>query len=295
MSPEPNPDRDARIEKALRSAKNTDLPKATGKGPSPAQQAAPGAAATKGTGDAGRNVMDAERRPVMEAERRPKTQPAATPGSTVSASAQVQQQAPPASQASSQAPRAGDAVAIPASAVGKDRIRAPKEKAAKPEPTPAPKVGARLRARLSAELQGEPLGRAETQQNQLRRHFEGVQGRLAAAGYRPRPALETPPLPPNARLEQSQELVPGRAVVRLYFDEATHSHVYEVLEPQLLEPERQILAFIRDTLLRTLDGSKALAGQAAAEETLLDGARQAILDHAIVIDEVGMQRVEYYL
>ncbi|MHB8633054.1 MAG: type II/IV secretion system ATPase subunit [Thermoplasmatota archaeon] len=129
----------------------------------------------------------------------------------------------------------------------------------------------------------------------LARHLAAVAGRAKSVGYVDRPVLEIPPLPAGATVVESHELVPGRALVRLYFDGESHTHVYQVVEPPMTKPETEILDFVRDTLLRTLETDDASRGPAHALETLVTGARQAILDHAIIIDEVGVQRVEYYL
>jgi flagellar protein FlaI len=88
--------------------------------------------------------------------------------------------------------------------------------------------------------------------------------------------------------------VPGRAWVRILYSEADHTYLYEVIEPQLTPDERTILEFLRDTLVRTLDGRAAMR-QADWAQVLVEAMRQAIRDHSIRVSEAGERRLEYHL
>ncbi|MCA1818623.1 MAG: type II/IV secretion system ATPase subunit, partial [Halobacteriales archaeon] len=90
-------------------------------------------------------------------------------------------------------------------------------------------------------------------------------------------------------------VIPGRAWVRILFDESSHTHLYEVLEPTLTDDEQKILTFLRDTLVRTLEGNAAARYDGDRALALLEAARQAVVDHSILLDEVGTERVEYHL
>lgn len=116
-----------------------------------------------------------------------------------------------------------------------------------------------------------------------------------ALGYdRTRPVLEVPELPSRYHEVETTTITPGRAMVRILFDGLENLYLYEVLEPRLSATELQVMEFLRDTLVRTLDGRSALEG-AASEAVLVAAIREAIVDHRIMIDEVGVERVEYHL
>ncbi|MEA3203923.1 MAG: archaeal flagellar protein FlaI [Thermoplasmata archaeon] len=107
---------------------------------------------------------------------------------------------------------------------------------------------------------------------------------------------QVPPLPPGHVEEESAMLVPGRAWVRILLDETTQTHLYQVVEPVLSEDERKIFEFLRDTLIRTLEG-RSSAGRETKDwgGILLEAARHAIKDHRVRISGPGQQRVEYHL
>jgi flagellar protein FlaI len=107
---------------------------------------------------------------------------------------------------------------------------------------------------------------------------------------------QVPPLPPHHREVESAMLVPGRAWVRILLDEDTQTTLYQVIEPVLSPEERAIFVFLRDTLIRTLDGRSA-AGREGRDwaGVLLEATRQAIKDHRVRIEGAGQERVEYHL
>jgi archaeal flagellar protein FlaI len=103
-----------------------------------------------------------------------------------------------------------------------------------------------------------------------------------------------PPAPAGRREVEVTPMVPGRAWVRILYDEQEHTYIYEVVEPVLSVDEQTILAFLRDTLVRTLDGRQATRDREPAL-VLVEAIRQAITDHSIRIDEPGTRRLEYFL
>ncbi|HEX2065722.1 MAG TPA: hypothetical protein VHI93_02820, partial [Candidatus Thermoplasmatota archaeon] len=107
---------------------------------------------------------------------------------------------------------------------------------------------------------------------------------------------QVPPVPPGHREVESAMLVPGRAWVRILLDEATHTHLYQVVEPVLSQDEQKVFAFLRDTLIRTLEGRSA-AGRDGRDwaDILLEAARQAVKDHRVRISGPAQERVEYHL
>ncbi len=102
-----------------------------------------------------------------------------------------------------------------------------------------------------------------------------------------------PPPPASHRVVELQPLVPDRAWVRILEDEAEHTFLYEVIEPPLGKDEKEVVEFLRDTLVRTLDGRK---GRDQDWETVLvDAIRQAVADHGVRMGETSLRRVEYHL
>ncbi len=90
------------------------------------------------------------------------------------------------------------------------------------------------------------------------------------------------------------EAIKDRAWIRVLHDAASHTYLYQVIEPELTADQRTILAFLRDTLIRTLDGRTAGASTDWVQ-VLTGAAHQAIVDHDIKLDAVGVERMDYYL
>jgi archaeal flagellar protein FlaI len=106
--------------------------------------------------------------------------------------------------------------------------------------------------------------------------------------------MEVPPVPPGFTEVEMTPMIPDRAWVRMLYDEHEHVYLYQVLEPVLSEDEKTILDFLRDTLVRTLDGRAATRSK-DWESLLVDAIRQAIVDHSIRLSDAGARRLEYYL
>ncbi len=120
---------------------------------------------------------------------------------------------------------------------------------------------------------------------------------VAKAPAKGGPVTSIPPVPTGHREVELTPVVPDRAWVRILLNETDRSYLYQVIEPTLGNDETAVLEFLRETLIRTLDGRKAIQQRSGADwsDVLLTAARQAVLDHAIRLDPVGLQRVEYHL
>jgi archaeal flagellar protein FlaI len=123
----------------------------------------------------------------------------------------------------------------------------------------------------------------------------------ASDGVQPQPVpdasgevVQVPPVPAGLTEVELTPMIPDRAWVRMLYDEREHVYLYEVIEPRLTEDEKTILEFLRDTLVRTLDGRAAAQSQ-NWESVLVGAVRQAIVDHSIRLSEAGARRLEYYL
>ncbi|HVL47666.1 MAG TPA: type II/IV secretion system ATPase subunit [Candidatus Thermoplasmatota archaeon] len=85
----------------------------------------------------------------------------------------------------------------------------------------------------------------------------------------------------------------GLAFPRILRDGASGTNLYEVVEPVLAGPEREACAFLRETLVKTLPVEAADSSD--REARLLAAADQAIVDHSVLLDPVGRERVRYAL
>jgi flagellar protein FlaI len=164
-----------------------------------------------------------------------------------------------------------------------------------PVPRPAPaapgrKPDAVAAARRQKSSTAQPAGRSPQPPGHLRR--ESVEGAPALVDGGDVVAL--PPVPDGFTQVELTPMVPGRAWVRMLYSEADHTYLYEIVEPQLSADEATILEFLRDTLVRTLDGRSAMR-QADWAQVLTDAMRQAITDHSIRVSDAGARRLEYHL
>ncbi len=133
----------------------------------------------------------------------------------------------------------------------------------------------------------------ERRENLMDRHMDRVAMLAEELGYDPdRPITEIPPLPAGHEEVAFHTIEEGRAFVRISYDPDTSSYLYEGIEPELTENERKILDFLRDTLVRTLDGR---VGGGDWTDYLREAVRTAIVDHDILVDQISSERIVYFL
>lgn len=109
-----------------------------------------------------------------------------------------------------------------------------------------------------------------------------------------RPILEIPELPAHQKLIESISVADDYAAIRILYDEDRAAHVYDVQEPRLDDDERRILAFLRDTLVRTLAGRHGVEPDTWSDY-LRDRALDAIVDHDVRLTGNSRERVLYHL
>lgn len=129
----------------------------------------------------------------------------------------------------------------------------------------------------------------------LKRHQAAVGRAADQLGLDPRrPVTEIPPLPPgNTELARKVVRAPF-AYLRISHNAETSERLYEVLEPRLTDTEQDVMMFLRDTLIRTLEGRDQFDDEEA--ETVLNAAiTNAVTDHAVLVDDVSLQRIRYHL
>lgn len=83
--------------------------------------------------------------------------------------------------------------------------------------------------------------------------------------------------------------------VRLIYDHNRHEYLYEVIEPSLNDKEKEILEFIKDTLIRTLE--YGMKGETSEQKTkyLKDNVDKILRERNLFIDEITKERINYYI
>jgi flagellar protein FlaI len=109
------------------------------------------------------------------------------------------------------------------------------------------------------------------------------------------PITEVPPIDdPAIEVIDQAEIRRGLTYVRVLFDDESSRHLYQVIEPQLTPEQEQALAFIRETLVQTLDPRDPDAD--TDWRSYLHHAVQCIIArHGVELSAVGQARVSYYL
>lgn len=137
--------------------------------------------------------------------------------------------------------------------------------------------------------------RTRKSETEAQRHRAWVQRVSTDFGLDPeRPITEVPPTPKDHQEISIQSLRQGRAYIRTLYNTKTNSTLYEVIEPRLSKTEQDIFKFLRETLVRTMDGRQGRTEE-MWEQVLEDAVRQAIIDYSVIVDEVSTQRLLYHL
>ncbi len=83
--------------------------------------------------------------------------------------------------------------------------------------------------------------------------------------------------------------------VRITLDRETNTYLYEVIEPQLNDREREVLAFLKDTISKTLDYTLKEASTKDKEEYLRRSIDALLLSRGMKLSDVSKERVMYYI
>ncbi|HEV8359541.1 MAG TPA: type II/IV secretion system ATPase subunit [Candidatus Thermoplasmatota archaeon] len=146
--------------------------------------------------------------------------------------------------------------------------------------------------------QAKQLGRQMRNDKRMRedaaKHAAYVRGVAKQLGFDPdRHVTEIPPIPEGCKQVEFHTIQEGRSFVRILFDTRVNRYIYEAIEPQLTKTELEISAFLRDTLVRTMEGRRGKNKN--WEQHLIDAIERAIVEHSILVDEITRQRIQYYL
>lgn len=171
------------------------------------------------------------------------------------------------------------------------------ETKAKPDPK-APEVGTHLPDDPYGVGGSSSLTQAERKRriNQVRRYNDALDRHLGRHGEDPqRTVTVTPPLPTGAKVVDQRTIKEDVCHIRVVHDEGRKEHRYEIIEPELTETETKVLAFLKETLYRTLDGRHDPEDPRDWRDHLERTIDEVIIDHYILIDEVSRTRIKYYL
>ncbi len=151
------------------------------------------------------------------------------------------------------------------------------------------------RLRQEAEKMAKKAESRRKQQADLARHQERVLSLAEELGFDPeRPVLEIPPIPEGMEEVEQISIVDGLSFVRILYDSSENEYVYDVVEPLLTPTDLETFSFLRDTLVRTMDGRDKEEGQ-RWESYLALAVEQAVADHDVLVDHVSLERIQYYL
>ena len=83
------------------------------------------------------------------------------------------------------------------------------------------------------------------------------------------------------------------AYVRVIYDHATHEYTYQVIEPVLSEPEKDLLAELKDRLFETLDINTKDISKEEARRQLRASVDDILADYGIKLTPVQREKIHY--
>jgi flagellar protein FlaI len=83
------------------------------------------------------------------------------------------------------------------------------------------------------------------------------------------------------------------AYVRIIYDHSTHEYTYEVIEPDLNEPEKDLLKELKERLFETLDINTKDISKDDARKKLRAAADDIMLDYGIKLSPVEREKIHY--
>lgn len=100
---------------------------------------------------------------------------------------------------------------------------------------------------------------------------------------------------PNMEEIEIQPIKEPYSYVRITRNKETNQYLYEVIEPQLNEKEKELLEFLKDTLGKTLDYTLEEGTTKDREEYLRKSIESLLLSRGIEISDISKERILYYL
>ncbi len=106
------------------------------------------------------------------------------------------------------------------------------------------------------------------------------------------------PIPPVEAPLREIEVYPIQdpyVFVRILYDDSTHEHIYETLEPSLSDRESNILEFVEDTIVDVIEVGLGKLGLKDAAELLTKSIDEIIFDYSIVLSPRSKEKIVYYI
>jgi archaeal flagellar protein FlaI len=100
---------------------------------------------------------------------------------------------------------------------------------------------------------------------------------------------------PKAGLEE-MEMYPVNepyAYVRITYDHSTHEYTYEVIEPELTDPEKNLLKELKERLFETLDINTKDISRDEAKKRLRIATEDIVHDYGIKLTPILMEKIHY--
>jgi archaeal flagellar protein FlaI len=100
---------------------------------------------------------------------------------------------------------------------------------------------------------------------------------------------------PTAGLEE-MEMYPVNepyAYVRITYDHSTHEYTYQVIEPELTDPEKDLLKELKERLFETLDINTKDISREEAQKRLRAATEDIIHDYGIKLTPILMEKIHY--
>ncbi len=109
-------------------------------------------------------------------------------------------------------------------------------------------------------------------------------GPLVDLSFHPKPGLE------------EMEMYPVNepyAYIRITYDHSTHEYTYHVIEPELTDPEKDLLKELKERLFETLDINTKDISRDEARKKLRTATEDIIHDYGIKLDPVQIEKIHY--
>lgn len=94
--------------------------------------------------------------------------------------------------------------------------------------------------------------------------------------------------------EELRPVAEPYSYVRIYYDKEKSEHIYQVIEPQLTEKEKELLKLIADTLERTLEYDWTM-GAKDKSAYLKECVESYLTSRGVKIDDISRDKVNYYV
>ncbi|HWG91155.1 MAG TPA: type II/IV secretion system ATPase subunit, partial [Candidatus Thermoplasmatota archaeon] len=85
------------------------------------------------------------------------------------------------------------------------------------------------------------------------------------------------------------------AYIRISYNEKSHEHLYEVIEPQMSDREQKVLEFVETTLVDVIEVGLSALEAGGAEEALRKHVDEILYDYSITLNPKAREKLLYYI